>query len=192
MRKSFLAGAAGATLLAVLAGCGGQTTVVQPTFRTSYDPAMLMYAAKQGGVKVDILGAPFAGREAAVSQTVTSRLAQSVPGVDMPFFTEPPEGFESPFRVVMLFDPAPGTDYQHLCTAPGKGAGDAAATGSERLRVAAALCSTNQTITRVRGSVSNVRSPEDDGFADLVGQLGRGLFLPTNPDMNNGGGDFDA
>ncbi len=189
MRKSFLAGAAGATLLAVLAGCGGQTTVVQPTYRTSYDPALLVYAASRGGMKVDIVGEPFAGRAAEVSRTVTTRLSQSIPGVDMPFFTKPPAGFDSPYRVVMLFDPSPGANFQDLCTAP---EGQPTARSPGRVQVAAALCSTGQTITRVRGSVSNVTSPDEAGFADLMGQVGRGLFLPTNPDMNNGGGDFDA
>lgn len=172
---------------ALLVGCGGQTTVVQPTYRTSYDPAMLTYAASKGGMRVDIVGTPFAGVDGDLARTVTERLSGSVPGVAMPFFTQPPSDYTSPYRVVMLFDPAPGANLSDICT---EASAQPTAATPGRVKVSAALCSTEQTITRVSGRVHNVESPGDRGFGDLVAQIGRGLFLPTNPDMN-AGGDFD-
>ena len=166
---------------AVLAGCAGsQTPVMSTTSRTNWDPKTLTYAASKGGMPVEIKGAAFAGDPSGMDAAVTSGLARSVNNVRLPFFTERPEGYTGPYRVVMLFNPAEGAALQHLCARdlPSRGA------SGDRVDVTAAYCAADKMVTRVSGRVAGADSPQSPQFQNLMTDVGLGLFLGGNRDQD--------
>lgn len=173
----------------VIAGCAGQP-VIENTYRDSYYPHLLTYAASKGGMKTDILGSPFGGSDRAqLEETVTRRLSEATPGVKMDYFTEAPAGHSSPYRVVMLFDPAPGQPVHDLCARPDL---KSQPPGDGEVEVTAAFCQGGKAFTRLDGHVGNVESPSDPAFQDFIGQVARGLFPYSDVERDSGAGDFDA
>jgi len=166
---------------AVLAGCAGNTTpVISNTSRTNWDPKTLTYAASKGGMPVEIKGAAFAGDQPGMDKAVTAGLGRSLNNVRLPFFTERPEGYTAPYRVVMLFNPAEGAALQHLCARDLPSQGPA----GDRVNVTAAYCAADKMVTRVSGHVAGVESPQSPGFRTLVTNVGLGLFLSGNRDQD--------
>ncbi|RDD63246.1 hypothetical protein [Ferruginivarius sediminum] len=187
MIKPFVTITSVALAAAAVAGCAGQPTI-ENTYRSSYDPSLLSYAASKGGMKTEILGAPFpTGERTQLERAVTNRLEQAAPGPRMAFFTEAPADYTSPYRVVLLFDPAPGQPLHDLCNRPDL----KSQPGDGPVKVTAAFCSSDRAITRVAGSVGNVQSADDPAFQNLIGQIAHGLFPTNNIDQNNGAGDFE-
>lgn len=177
-----------AGLAALLSACAWQPRI-DNTYYSSYSPGMLSYAASKGGMKTEIIGAPVtAGERTEFAEFVTRRLAEGSPGPVMPFFTDAPADFTSPYRVVLLFDPAPGVGADDLCSRPDL---ESRAKGAT-LDVAAAFCSSQTAVTRVSGSMGRVDSLSDPAFGRLLTQVARGLFPATaNIDRTDGSGDFD-
>ena len=173
---------------AVLAGCAAsQSPTISTTTRTSYDPKTLNYAAGKGGMPVDIHGEAFAAGTPGVDTGVTEGLQSSLNKVKMPFFTERPAGHTSPYRVVMLFNPAQGAALQNLCESDLPSAGP----NGGRVDVTAAYCASDKMITRVSGRVGGIDSPQSAGFQALMTEMGQGLFLNGNPDQDAAGA-FDG
>ena len=95
--------------LAILAGAGAACTnadvVLSPTsFYAAYTPTVLNNAATTGGMLVEVVGNPFDAPKAELEQSITGAMDGNHFGPHVDFVTTPPEGFRSPYRIVMVFD----------------------------------------------------------------------------------------
>ncbi len=90
------------TVAALVAGCAVPTTYKWNW--AQWNPDKLGYAAGQGALLTDIRGNPFNAPKTAVDAAITDTMYQSHFGPPVPFVTQAPEDYKSPYRVVMLFD----------------------------------------------------------------------------------------
>ena len=72
-------------------------------------------------------------------------------GPPVPFLTERPEDFASPYRVVLLFDSHPGYSAHKLC---GADLESVEPTANDVVRLHAALCANENPLTTLSGRVS--------------------------------------
>lgn len=166
-----------------LAGCASSEGVVlSPRQLAAYDLADLPYVADRG-LLAEIRGNPFGQDDAALAAEVKDALARRHFGPVFPVHTERPQGFVSPYRVVMVFDPAPYAGRASLCErAP------ASQPNGERVRVRAAFCASDQLLSYVSGSVVGAAGPEDPRFRHLLTLIATELFPP----YDNRRGDQDG
>ena len=180
--------AASLAALGLLAACAG-TPAVQPTNITSgYSPDILNYSAGKGGMLTEVIGNPFKAPKAELEAAVAETAEGSHFGQHVPFFTQPPEGYTSPYRVVFAMNPAPGTNAYKLCS--GK-AETRLRQPSESDKVSAALCAREVVITSVRGSVAGPLGPRDPAFLALISQMTLALFPPNSPERRGRDSEFD-
>ena len=176
----------GLVCLVGLAGCVGSTGVqVSPRYMSSYTTDDVRYAAKEG-VRAEIVGNPFAAEaQDQLEAVITESIAHDHFGPTLPVYTEPPEDFISPYRVVMVFNPT--TRSYPLCEdTPEAGPNDGT------VRVAAAFCASDRSLTEVKGSASDVQGPDDPRFRELISTMTLELFPPFDErDDNEPDADFD-
>ncbi|MFQ5776108.1 MAG: hypothetical protein ACE5GS_16425 [Kiloniellaceae bacterium] len=169
----------GASLLAACAGA----PVVQPADITgTYSPRVLEYIAGRGGMLTEVVGNPFRVPKEEVDAVVIETMARSHFGAKFPFFTEAPEDFASPYRVVVVLDPAPGTSAYTLCAG---GAETRPRKPAEPNRVAAAFCAREIVITATSGSIAGPTGPRDPGFVRLIAQISLALFPPIDQERQS-------
>ncbi len=108
----------GLLLAAGLAACSGAPVIAYTYVSDNYRPQDLGYAAARGGMLTEVTGNPFDAPKAALDNTVTTVMEKAHFGPELAFFTEPPEGYSSAYRVVVLFNPAPGANGAKLCSSP--------------------------------------------------------------------------
>lgn len=176
-----------ALVQSILFGCAGGTMVRPVTLTGSYTPQILSYAGGKGGMPVAVVGNPFNAPQEDVDAAVAAALERSHFGPRIPFLTQAPEGFTSPYRVVVALDPAPGAGARSLCagrveTRPRAPAG--------LNRVEAALCARELVITSTGGRVAGPLGPRDPAFVALIERIGHALFPPFDPDRHDGNDDF--
>ncbi len=169
------------SMAAGAAGCVGNGTVVQPVYIGSYDPGMLNYAAAQGGMPTEVVGNPFDAPKEQVDQAVANNMTGSHFGPELAFTTEVSPDSLSPYRVVMLFDPAPSARSYELCSDPNQ----PRAPEAGRLRLMAAFCSSDTVITSTAGWISKPQRVTDPAFGRLVRQIAIVLFPLRDPNQNN-------
>lgn len=174
VRWTAVAGAV--TAAGLLAGCAGTATLPHHFVYDAYRPSYLSYAASRGGLLTEVVGNPFDAPKTAVDDAVTETFGQRAFGPKLDFFTEPPEGYSSAYRVVVLFDPAPGAAPARLCREPAQ----AQDKRPGRVGVLAAFCSGDRRITSAGGSVEGASGPDDPAFRRLMGQVSALLF-PSRP-----------
>jgi hypothetical protein len=165
---------AGVLALAACAGpVAGSFSYVSPV----YDPALVLDAARAGGVPTAIIGQPFAGADAAFPGRVYALLAMPPwhgPAQFMPADPEPARDY----RVVLIFNPAPpGIAFGRACLAAN---GFALTPPAGDVFVHAAFCFDDQTLTEVdaRGLADGVDDPR---FRALLAQTLAELLPPANP-----------
>lgn len=181
-----LAAVLGGGLAAGLAACTGAPVIGYNYVSDNYRPDLLSYAAARGGMLTEVTGNPFGQPKAVLDERVTASMEQAHFGPDLDFFTEPPEGYSSAYRVVVLFNPAPGANGAKLCSSPERP--QAARDGS--LGVLAAFCSTDSRITSAGGSLTGATGPDDPAFGRFLRQLSLQLFPPQSPLGNGRDADF--
>ncbi len=180
IRKSLLS-------LVILAGAGAACTstdvVLSPTsYYGAYTPTVLNYAATSGGILVEVVGNPFDAPKGDLERAITGAMTGSHFGPNVDFVTTPPEGFRSPYRIVMVFDSTQGYTQHKLCSQTESIEPDA----GESVRVNAALCAAEKPLTGVTGWVSDVTGPDDPKFRRLISQITTSLLPPSNPDRRSG------
>ena len=176
MRKSLLT-------LVVLSGaltaCFNTNVVLSPTnFYGAYTPTVVNYSATEGGMLVEVVGNPFDASKSELDQAITSAMTGSHFGPHIDFLTTRPEGFRSPYRIVLVFDSARGYTESKLC----RESGSIQPESGETVRVHAALCAAESPLTGVSGRVSEVSAPDDPKFARLMAQITTNLLPPRNPE----------
>ncbi len=173
--------AAGATL-----ACATGTVVVSPLeYYPGYTPTVLNYAATQGGMLTEVVGNPFEqDSQEQLERTITRAMATSHFGPELPFITTPPEDFASPYRVVVVFDPAQNISEYKVCRYESE---PAAARKNGIVRVHAVLCANEKPLTAISGRVGGIESPGDPRFRRLISQMSLLLFPPYDPNGRDGG-----
>ena len=169
---------AGAAIL--IAGCAETATLphhfVYDGYRTSY----LNYAAGRGGLLTEVVGNPFQAPKTAVDDAVTETFGQRGFGPKLDFFTVPPEGYSSAYRVVVLFDPADGVAPSRLCRDPFQPQVQRPVERPGKVGVVAAFCQNDRRITPAGGSIDGAGGPDDPAFRKLMSQVAALLF-PSRP-----------
>lgn len=175
--------AAGMTL--GLAGCNG--AVVNTPFTGTYDGGQLSYVAAKGDLRTDVVGNPFGVPQETVDRAVTAAMFRAHPGPPIRFSTEANADNPSPYRVVVVLNPAPQVAEGTVCAT----ANAAERPSGDTLRVVAAFCAGAQRETSVSGWLDNASGPNDPAFVALIRQMTGQLFPPRNTDPN-GGADFNS
>lgn len=170
-------------LAAAGTACSNSGVVLSPTsFYGAYTPTVLNYAATSGGILVEVVGNPFDVPKADLERAITGAMTGSHFGPAVDFVSAPPEGFRSPYRIVMVFDSTQGYTQIKLCgqtgsIAPGAG---------ESVKVHTALCAADKPLTGLWGRVSDVTGPDDPKFRQLISRITINLLPPFNPDRRDG------
>lgn len=161
------------------AACASDGVVVSPTsFYAAYTPTVLNYAATAGGIKVEVLGNPFDVPQQDLGLAITRAMTGAHFGQPVAFVTTPPEGFRSPYRVVMAFDGARAHTEQVLCAKSAQ----IQPRQTGEIRVYGALCAAAQPLTGVSGRLAEAGGPGDPRFQRLIRRLALNLLPPGNPD----------
>ena len=189
-----IAVAAGLTLGAAGAQAGGVVTN-PPSVTGTYDFQTLDYIAAKGGMVTEIIGNPFNAPKAEVEAVVNRILAQSHPGQRFPFFSQVPEGFPSPYRVVVLLNQGTAYSGQRLCgesylLQARETASRPSSQGPGTVEIAAAFCAREIYLTSVSGRATGVGSLESRTFRKLLNQVGHELFPRRRLDRNGAGDAF--
>ncbi len=173
--------AAAAVLGAALTACTAGGIIVQPPTIGSYDPEMLGYAASRGALLTQVVGNPFGLPQQEVEAAVVDSMVGIRFGPRVKFSTRVSAAQASPYRVVVLLNPAPGAQVGRLCsdfTQP-------TAAVSDKLRAMAAFCSDDTVVTSVTGLVFGVRGPKDPAFRGLIRGMVGELFPRRDPDLDS-------
>ncbi len=178
--------AATAVLGAALTACAAGGIIVQPPIIGSYDPEMLGYAASRGALLTQVVGNPFGLPQQEVEAAVVSSMVGARFGPRVRFSTRVSAAQASPYRVVVLLNPAPGAQVGRLCGDSTQPTAQSTGAVSDKLRAMAAFCSDDTVVTSVTGSVFGVRGPKDPAFRGLIRGMVGELFPSRDPDL-----DFD-
>lgn len=174
--------AAGMLAAASPAWSMGQVVVSPTSFYPGYTPTILNYAATHGGILTEVAGNPFDVPQADLEQAIARIMAVSHFGPQVPFVTSRPDGFLSPYRVILLFDNKRGYTTVKLC---GQDPDAFEPAWDGKLRVHAALCANQKPLTSVFGDIPGADGPNDPLFRKLIGQITLGLFPPFDPDRQD-------
>ena len=169
--------AAGVRVLAACAGPGaGSFSYVSPV----YDPALILDAARGGGVPTAIIGQPFAGATAGLPDRVRALLAMPPWHAPAPFVPADPSPARD-YRIIIVFNPAPpGIAFGRACQ-PANGFALAPPAGD--VFVHAAFCFDDQTLTEVDAR-SLADGVDDLRFRALLSQTLADLLPPANPSQD--------
>ena len=161
------------------AACSNENVGLSRTsYYGAYTPTVLNYSATSGGMLVEVVGNPFDVPKADLESAITGAMRGSHFGQQVDFVTTPPEGFRSPYRIVILFDPTQNYTENKLCKQsqsiqPGTG---------EIVKAHAALCANGAALTGVSGRVGGVTGQDDPQFRRLISLITTNLLPPLNPD----------
>jgi hypothetical protein len=189
MKKSVAFGALFATA-GGLAGCSGVVTTpayVEP----SYDPALLSYAAKEGPVYTEILGNPYSGNQAQEAERVVTVALEEAQfsGRPLTFVSERPQDYRSPFRVVVLFNPAPAAAANKICGDADQPRRDT--DNGDEVSIMMVLCQSSSRVSSVSGYTADAATAEAPGLARLLRQAAAEIFSPQNIQQRNDNGEFE-
>ena len=160
----------------------GQVVVSPTSFYPGYTPSILNYAATHGGILTQVVGNPFDVPQEDLDRAIAGVMAVSHFGQNVPFVTTRPEGFRSPYRVIVLFDNQRGYTTVKLC---GEDPASFQPAWEGKLRIHAALCANKNPLTSVFGDIAGATGPNDPLFRKLIGQITLGLLPPFNPDRQD-------
>ncbi len=157
-------------------GCASANLTYNHYFE-NYDPSMLSYAAGQGALYTQIFGNPFDVPKQQLEQTITDTMYGSHFGPRVPFVTQRPADYKSPYRIVLLFNPAGNLNARNACRE------EAVSVAAEPgvVRIFGALCSNEDRETSVVGEMAGVTGPDDPAFRQLIRQITTLLLPRTNP-----------
>ncbi len=167
------------TVAVLLAGCAGAPTVYWENVGSAYSPGILGYSSTKGGMLTEVIGNPFAAPKSELDAAIVETAQNSHFGQKVPFFTQAPEGYNSPYKVVYIMNPVVGAGGFELCQGKVETRQRAP---SEPDRVLATLCSGDVNISTASGGVPGPLGPRDPAFLALISDLTYALFPPGRPD----------
>lgn len=180
-----------AAVAGLLAGCAGVVTT--PAYiDSSYDPSMLAYAVKEGPVYTEIVGQPYAdGGDGGVEAVVTESLREAqITGRRMEFTADPAQANQrSPFRVVVLFNPAPNANPGRICEVSAQPMREPE---PGRVRAMVAFCNGDYPLASISGHAP-ANSPQAPQFSGLFHQVALEIFSTRSiRGRGDGGADFET
>lgn len=189
--RTILAG----TLLLALGACAPGSPLTKPAYYTvTYDPrGNVGFAQSRGGVPVKFYNLPFAKRRQQTEQVILATMARNVFVQPVNFFLEEnkPEGFSSPYYVVMDFGQSINAGQERLCLerpAPSPGVPPSVTSGQS---VGAAFCVNDKLLTSTAGNIdAPPTGPDDPRFVALIAQVTRDILPPVNPKRFQDGPDW--
>ena len=174
----------------LLAGCTG--VVTGPAhIDSSYDPSVLAYAVKEGPVYTEIVGQPYAAGDDGFQSVVTESLREAqITGRRMEFTADPALASQrSPFRVIVLFNPAPYANPRRICENPAQPMRDPE---PNRVRAMVAFCNGDYPMASITGHAP-AASPQAPQFSSLFHQVALEIFSTRSiRGRGDGGGDFET
>lgn len=176
-------------MLAVLSACAS-ASVTQPAYIGTFDPLTLGYIAGKGPLYTEIVGNPFPASDEEVGRIITRTMVGAHFGPVIQFTTERDETNPSPYRVVMVFNPARGVGPSAMCR-DSQQPTDPSAGSSGSLRMIVALCAGASRETSLSGSINAVNNPNSDAFLGLIRQMTTELLPRRNPNLL-GPNDFQS
>ncbi len=187
MRPAWSSSAVLALAALALAACETGVIVTNEYVTPAWYPGYLSYTAGRGGMLVEVIGSPFENVPQEQLEAVVAEVMEgSHFGPEMPFFTEPPEGFNSPMRLRVLMNPAAATSGKLLCENPNQPQQKQAG----RTSALAAFCLLEDRLSTARGIVAEAKGPQDPRFKALMRQLSVLLFPGTNAKPGGSGDSF--
>jgi hypothetical protein len=177
--RSVRAVVAAGALLAV-AGCADAMQVGVPDIAHQYSPLELSaYGSGGNELRVEVHGDPFGAGPAATAAATVAAMQGNVFGTPVAFALAPVRERRPPSRVVVYFNPRQLVGAEGLCN-PATPITTAPADGGP-LRVVAAWCQTNFSLTENSARANGIGGLDSPKFRALVGQLTTSLFPPRNP-----------
>lgn len=165
-------------VLAFLAvSCGGANVrLTQQEVSPSYKAGEFGYAGARGALRVIVAGDSLGVDAASLGKAVTDAMRGRHWGPRTNFTTLDHPGIRPSYRVVMMFNPAPTMVGMRLCRedpatlpmVPAKGG----------IVLFSAFCRGSESLTEIKGRITGAASPDNPGFAELVGQVTHALFPP--------------
>ena len=184
MRRSRSISVAAGLVLA-LAACDS-LTVVGPTYvQPSYD-VQLLSGVGHGGLRTEVVGNPFGVPQNELERAVTGAMKGANFGPPLNFVPPDQAAEGSPYKVVVLFSPAPNAKPEQLCR---DGQQDQLQQPG-RTRVMTAFCSSGDRVSSTVGQVAQIDSPADPAFRTLMQRVTLPLFPPGQ--LDNGDNSFNS
>ena len=175
--------------LGFLAACS-ETVVTTPAYITpNYDPAQLSYAVKEGPVFTEIIGTPFPGEEDRIASIVTQALRDAqITGRRLEFTTDRNIASQrSPYRAIVLFNPAPGADAGKICADSNQPQTEP---DGKRVKVMVAYCNLDVPVSSVIGW-TRAETAESPQIARLFKQISLQIFPSQSIYSRSDGGNFE-
>ena len=177
--------AALAGMAVALAACDS-FTVVGPTYvQPSYD-VQLLSAVGHGGLRTEVVGNPFGVPQGELERAVTGAMKGANFGPPLNFVPPDQAAEGSPYKVVVLFSPAPSAKPERLCRDSQQ---DQLSEPGET-RVMTAFCSRGERISSTVGQIAQIQSPSDPAFRTLMQRVTLPLFPPGQ--LDNGDNSFNS
>lgn len=174
----------------LLTGCTG--VVTSPAFiDASYEPSMLGYAVKEGPVYTEIVGQPYPDAGDGFQSIVTQSLREAqITGRRMEFVSDREQASQrSPYRVVVLFNPAPWANPLRICENPAQPMREPE---PNVVRVMVAFCNSDYPLASITGRAP-ADSPKAPQFASLFHQVALEIFSTRSiRRRGDGGADFET
>lgn len=171
--------------LGLLTACaGGSGGVIYSRSLDSYNPEVRLYSASRGGMFLEVPNNPFALPADQVTRTIGRGLRGAPPGQAFDFFAEAdkPEGFSSPYRLIVLLDAAPGAKSEVICKGQPQ---PTDATGGSDMRVMMSLCVGERLMSNARGSVLRPAAPGDPAFINLLRRMAQVIMPRHDPNQDD-------
>lgn len=157
----------GLSALAVLTtGCANlPLTQVRPANIKSHVGADLIdNVAKYGALPTIVAGKPFPGSGDQLGVTVTDTIKGAHFGQDLNFTTRPSADNRSPYRLIVLFNPALNARPERICD----DLNQPTVARQDSLSVLMVLCSSEHPVVWTVGSRGGVSGTDDPGFRSLL------------------------
>ncbi len=174
----------GLSALAVLAAsCANlPVTVVRPAIIRSHVGLDLVdNVAKYGGLTTIVLGNPFGGSDGQFGVIVTETIRQANFGQDLNFTTTPLPDDRSPYRLIILFNPAPKARPEKICV----DLNQPTAPRQDSLSVMMVLCTSEYPVVSTTGRRGGVSGTDDPGFRSLLRSTTAELLPSKLYDINS-------
>ena len=166
-----------------LAGCDGVTTYGNVQSKNPIPEQQLYIAAHNGVMVAEVRGNPFNIPDSLLAERVRGYMLNALFGPDVRFVAAPGPGTIEPYKVVVLFNAAPGAQFRGLCTNDEQQAGVGA---GGYMTVSMGFCFGSDQISSTWGSVRGVTGPDDPKFRALVQQTALTLVPMHKADPQSG------
>jgi len=189
MKGRYLASSAGLCGALVLGACSSVVVTTPAYIDPSYEPAMLSYVAKHGPLYTQVIGNPF-GEQAQIADRVIATALQDAQfsGRPLTFVTERPADYSSPYKVIVLFDPAPAAASGRICANPDQPRAESA---GDKVSVMVAFCNGGAAVASISGFAPEAATADAPNFDRLMRQVATEIFSPRSIERRDDNGDFE-